>query len=436
MAAMKKIVAGIAVIAVVAAAGAGIWAWRTVDTARNAGADDTVALAAFTSTDEAAIARGEYVMRTADCAACHTQGAGEFAGGYEIHTDFGTLVSSNITPDPETGIGAMTERAFFDAVRNGQGSEGLLYPAMPYTAYAKLTDQDMHDLWAYMSTVEPVSNEIDETAGMAFPYNQRLAMLGWNMLYFDKAAFDGDAEGDDRGRYLVDAGGHCSSCHTPRNGLGAEIAENYLQGAKVDGWYAPEITSNPHVGLGESSAEEVAEYLGTGTDGKAMASGPMAEAVAHSLQYLSDDDLLAMSSYLKSVPGSGVTAPAKADLGSPAMTRAALRYEVNCSACHGTRGDGMGDLVPAFDGNHALLSDDPTDLVRVMLTGARAAHTEAKPTGGGMPSFAWKFDDAQIAEVLTYIRNAWSNAGTPVEPATVAAARATLDAREKLAEGY
>ncbi len=436
MAAMKKIFTGIAVIAVVAAAGAGIWAWRTVDTARNAGADDTVALAAFTSTDEAAIERGEYVMRTADCAACHTRDQGAFAGGYEIDTPFGTLVSSNITPDRDSGIGTMTEKDFFDAVRNGQGTKGLLYPAMPYTAYTKLTDQDMHDLWAYMSTVEPVSNAIDENAGMAFPYNQRLAMLGWNMLFFDNSGFDGVAEGADRGRYLVDAGGHCSSCHTPRNDLGAEIASKYLQGAKVDGWYAPEITSNPHVGLGESSAEEVAEYLGTGTDGKAMASGPMAEAIEHSLQYLSDEDLLAMARYLKSIAGSGVTAPAKLDLASPEMTHAALHYEVNCSACHGTQGEGMGDLVPAFEANHALLSEDPTDLVRVMLLGARAGHTEAKPTGGGMPSFAWKFDDRQIAEVLTYIRNAWGNSGTPVDRNMVAGMRAALDARGKLAEGF
>ncbi len=420
-------------VVVVAAAAAGGWVWTTVDTSRNAVADDQVALADFTSTDDAAIARGEYVMKSGDCVACHTRGQGDFAGGYEIGTPFGTLVASNITPDRDTGIGAMTERDFFDAMRHGQGSKGMLYPAMPYTAYAKLTDQDMHDLWAYMSTVAPVANPIDENAGMSFPYNQRLAMVGWNMLHFDNSGFDGDAEGADRGRYLVDAGGHCSSCHTPRDGLGAEIADNYLQGARVDGWYAPEITSNPHQGLGEDSVADVARYLETGTDGRAMASGPMAEAIEHSLQYLTSEDLTAMATYLKSVPGSDVTAPAPMDLSA---SRGELSYEVNCAACHGVAGEGMGLLVPGFAGNHALLSDDATNLARVMLIGARAAHTDAAPTGGGMPSFAWKMDDAQVAEVLDYIRNSWGNAARPVDPALIGEMRGALGARDKIAEGH
>ncbi|OCX66448.1 alcohol dehydrogenase [Thioclava sp. SK-1] len=429
MANWKWIAGGVVVVAAVAVGG---WVWTTVDTSRNAGADDQIALADFVSDDTDAIARGEYVMRSADCAACHTQGQGDFAGGYEIGTPFGTLVSSNITPDRDTGIGAMTERDFFDAVRQGQGSKGMLYPAMPYTAYAKLTDQDMHDLWAYMSTLDPVSNAIDENAGMGFPYNQRIAMLGWNMLFFDNSGFKGDAGGADRGRYLVDAGGHCSSCHTPRNALGAEISDNYLQGARVDGWYAPEITSNPHQGLGQVSVDDIAAYLGTGTDGHAMASGPMADAVEHSLQYLRPDDLTAMAQYMKSVPGSGVTTPAPMDL---TATRGALAYEVNCAACHGVSGEGMGLLVPAFADNHAVLSDDATNLARVMLLGARAAHTQAAPTGGGMPSFAWKMDDAQIADVLDYIRNSWGNAARPVDPALVTQMRSSLDARNKITAG-
>ncbi|MCA0921939.1 c-type cytochrome [Pseudooceanicola nanhaiensis] len=430
MASIKKIGAGVLGVAVIAAAGAGVWAYQTLNTSRSAVADDTITLAEFTSEDQDAIARGEYVMRAGDCAACHTRGAGDFAGGYEIATPFGTLVSSNITPDVETGIGAMTERDFFNAVRHGQGSEGMLYPAMPYTAYAKLTDQDMHDLWDYMSTVAPVSNPIDENGGMRFPYNQRLAMAGWNMLFFDNAGFDGDPE-TERGRYLVDGAGHCSACHSPRNELGAEMASAYLEGGVVDGWYAPDLTQNPHVGLGGSTAEEIADYLRTGSDGISVAAGPMAEAVEHSLQYLTQEDALAVGSYLTSLKASDVAPVAPLSLDTAEMQRAADDYEVNCSACHGLAGEGITGMVPAFAGNKAMLSD-PSGMIHAMLKGARAPHTGVRQTAAGMPSFAWKMSDAQVAEILTYVRNNWGNGATAVNPAQVAQMREELGAREKI----
>ncbi|MEI4485192.1 cytochrome c [Frigidibacter sp. MR17.14] len=436
MTTMRKILTGVVGLTALAAIGGGAWAWNTLSTTRNAVADYSTRLADFRSTDEAAIKRGEYVMHAADCSACHTKGNGDFAGGYEMPTPFGTLVSSNITPDVDTGIGAMTEKDFFDAVRHGQGSKGLLYPAMPYTAYVKLTDADMHDLWAYMSTVQPVAQKIDENAGMPFPFNIRLAMLGWDMLFFKNAPLPvvaGETAEIERGRYLVEGPGHCSACHTPRNALGAEIAAQNLEGARVGAWFAPEITGNPHVGLGESTVQEVAAYLGTGTDGKAMASGPMAEAVEHSLQYMTEDDRLAMAAYLKSLPGSGKTAPAPLAASTPAMARGALAYEVNCSACHGVAGEGMGLLAPAFAGNHGILADDVTNLAHVLLVGARAAATNVTPTSAGMPSFAWKMDDRQIADVLDYIRNSWGNAAAPVRPEDIGALRSELDAATKLA---
>lgn len=373
MAKWIKIGAGVCVLA---ALGAGGWMWSALNTGRSAVADDTVALADVQA-DPEAVKRGEYVMRQGDCVACHTgkedKNVGEFAGGYEIHTPFGLLVASNITPDRDTGIGAWTERDFFDAVRHGQGGNGLLYPAMPYTAYAKMSDQDMHDLWAYMSTVAPVSNAVDENAGMAFPYNIRLAMAGWNMLFFDNSGFQpvaGQPEGWNRGKYLVDGAGHCSACHTPRNALGAEVASAYIHGAVVDGWFAPELTSNPHVGLGGSTAEDVAGYLRTGSDGIAFAAGPMAEAVEHSTQYLTEEDARAIGTYLTSLPGSDAARPEPL----PANDRAALAYEVNCSACHGLSGEGIDALAPAFAGNNAILSDNITTIAGAALRGARGAY--------------------------------------------------------------
>lgn len=427
------LVAGTA--ALIAAAGAGIWASNALDTSRSNVADDKVMLAEVKITDQAAIRRGEYVMRTADCAACHNSSAGVFTGGYRFDTDFGTILSSNITPDVKTGIGAMTERDFFNAVRHGQGTKGFLYPAMPYTAYAKLTDADMHDLWAYMSTVQPVANKVDENGGMAFPFNIRLAMAGWDMLFYDRQPITptaGKSAEWERGRYLVDGGGHCSACHSPRNLLGAEKASLYLQGGRVGSWHAPDLTGNMHFGLGKASMNEIADYLKTGGDKTAIAAGPMAEAVEHSLQYLADRDVRAMSVYLKSLPASDKPRPQPIPAGSPAMKRAALRYEVNCSACHGVRGEGMGNMVPPFAGNQGLQSDDASSAITVMMIGGRAASTHHKPTGAGMPSFSWKMDDRQIAETLDYIRNSWGNAAKPVRESDVAAMRKTLNAAQNL----
>ncbi|TWF47441.1 c-type cytochrome [Neorhizobium alkalisoli] len=436
MANWKKIGAGIAVIAVVAAIGAGGWAWHSLNTVASNVADDTTRLADFKSTDQAAIERGEYVMRLGDCSACHTRENGKFAGGYEIGTPFGTLVSSNITPDAGTGIGSMTERDFFNAVRQGIGQHGMLYPAMPFTAYRKFSDQDMHDLWAYMSTVTPVKHDIDENAGMKFPYNIRLAMAGWDMLFFDNSGFRVDGSKDDawnRGKYIVDGGGHCAACHSPRNMLGAEMGSAYLQGGNLGEWFAPDLTSNPHAGLGTASAQDIANYLQTGSDGVAVAAGPMAEAVEHSTQYFSKADALAVGTYLKSLPASATQPGPVQPVDTPAMQKVALAYEVNCSACHGLGGEGIEGMVPAFKANHGLLSSDATNMIHAMLQGARAAHTHDRQTAAGMPAFDWKMDDRQIADLLTFVRNSWGNTATPVAASDVGRLREFLKASKKMA---
>jgi len=433
----KKIAGGFAAIGAVAAAGVGFWAYDSLNTGRSSVADDKIALADFKSTDPDAIRRGEYVMRTGDCMACHTEhGKTPFAGGYEFKTPFGTLLSSNITPDRDTGIGAMTERDFFDAVRHGQGSKGFLYPAMTYTAYAKLSDQDMHDLWAYMSNVEPAAHVVDENAGMNFPYNIRLAMAGWNTLFFDNNGFVAEpaqSQEWNRGKYIVEGGGHCAACHSPRNSLGAEIASKYLEGGNLGEWFAPDITGNAHTGLGDLSNADIVEYLKTGSNHLSIATGPMAEAVENSTQYMTDPDLQAIATYLKSVEGGKSQPPAPMPAGRPAMTASALRYEVNCSACHGLQGEGIPSMIPAFADNKAITADDATNLIRAMLVGARAVATHDKPTAAGMPSFEWKMDDRQIAETLNYIRNTWGNAAKPVTIEDVAKMRALLKARGNLA---
>lgn len=437
MAHWKKTAIALGIAGAVVVVGAGSWAHSTLNTGRSDVADDEITLADFTSTDKDAIKRGEYVMRTGDCMACHTvHGKEPFAGGYEFKTPFGTLLSSNITPDKTSGIGGMTERDFFDAVRHGQGSKGFLYPAMTYTAYTKLNDQDMHDLWAYMSTVNPAANVVDENAGMPFPFNIRLAMAGWNMLFFDNSGFveiSSRPTDWNRGKYLVEGGGHCAACHSPRNELGAEIGSKFLEGGNLGDWFAPDITGDHHKGIGDVSTEQIVEYLKTGSNDLSIASGPMAEAVENSTQYLTDPDLQAIAIYLKSIEGSSKPSPSPVPLSQGAMTTSALRYEVNCSACHGLHGEGIKSMIPAFAGNNAIQADDATNLIRAMLVGARAVATHDKPTGAGMPSFEWKMDDRQIAETLNYIRNTWGNAAKPIDPVDVAAMRQKLGARSSLA---
>ncbi|WP_137165430.1 c-type cytochrome [Salinimonas lutimaris] len=413
------------------------WAWSALNTSASDVANDVTPLKDVSITNSSLIERGEYVMRAADCAACHSREYGEFAGGYEMKTPFGTLVSSNISPDVQTGIGNMTERDFFNAVRQGIGSHGLQYPAMPFTAFRKISDEDMHALWAYWSTLEPVNHDVDENADMPFPFNIRLAMAGWDMLFFDNKGLKHNPEASgniNRGRYLVEGPGHCSTCHTPRNLLGAEKQDAFLHGGNIGKWYAPDITPAADTLVGQQQTAAIVRYLKSGTDGKAVAGGPMAEAVEHSLQYLSQEDLTAIAAFLKAQKPShsntslNNTAPATAAVSS----KQALVYEVNCAACHGVEGEGIRGIVPSFAGNTAMQADDPTNLIHVMLRGGRAAYTSTARTAAGMPSFAWKMNDQQIAEILNYVRNNWGNQASNVTTDQVKTMRKELNARQQL----
>jgi mono/diheme cytochrome c family protein len=425
----KTALVGGGVLALVGAVMLGL-VFQANSTARSDVADDSVRLSDFKSTDTALIERGEYVMRGADCAACHTAKSGEFAGGYLIGTPFGDIQSSNITPDRNAGIGNYTERDFFNAVRQGQGRHGLLFPAMPYTDYTRMSDDDLRALWAFFSTIEPNTHKVDELAGMNFPFNQRLLMAGWNWMFFDNKPYVPDAAKSpewNRGRYLVDGAGHCAACHSPRNALGGPIASQALQGGLVGTWFAPNITNDPHLGLGDSTVEQIVDYLKTGSDGVAVASGPMAEAIENSTQHLTDQDLRAIAVYLKSLPGTPKPAPVTLAANDARMQRGGQGYEVHCSACHGTQGEGVSHMITGFAGNKAILADNTDTLTSVVLGGARAVHTHTYTTGAGMPAFDWKLSDNEIADILTFTRNSWGNSAQPVTAEAVAKMRKQLD---------
>lgn len=384
------------------------------------------------------IKRGEYVALTSDCVACHqTKDRKEdLSGGFAVETPFGTLYSSNITPDKETGIGNWTEQQFADAVLNGKGPNGPLYPAMPYTSYVKMTDQDIHDLWNYLQTVTPVKNKVVENQ-LAFPFNIRYLMLGWKRLFFDASQLQNDTGKSaqwNRGRYLVEGAAHCSMCHTPRNPFGAEIKSKNYTGANLQNWFAPSLRNSKVHGLGNWSEEDIVSYLKTGSNRLTVASGPMAEAVNASFQYFHDDDLVAMANYVKSLADHGVTKPKPIDAANPQMINGKKVFIDNCIACHVINGEGISSMIPAFKNNGTIQGQSSESMTHILLNGSKGAITRFNPTGAAMPAFAWKLTDTQIADVLTYIRNEWGNAAQAVSPKEVKEMRKTLGAPAPIGE--
>lgn len=389
-----------------------------------------VAAPAGNEAPAAAIARGRYIAEAGDCVACHSapRKGQPFAGGLALETPFGKLVASNITPDVKTGIGGWSEQEFIRAVRQGKGKHGQnLYPAMPYNAYVKVNDADMHDLWLYMQTVKPVVNHV-ESNQLPFPFNIRTLMWGWNLLFFDGKPFQPDRSESvewNRGAYLVQGLAHCAACHTGKNFLGGDSSKR-LQGGTLQGWYAPEITGDPLHGVGAWPVEEIVAYLKTGANTLTVASGPMAEAVENSTQHMNSADLRAIALYLKSLPGSQGARPAPLPASDQRMLLGAKVYDINCAACHAANGKGIGGMVTALAGNGALQAPVDTNLVNAILRGTRGAITHANPTGAAMPSFAWKLSDVQVAAAASYIRNSWGNAAAPTSDAAVAKARKAL----------
>jgi len=433
---MKKttILGGVAFIAAAVAAG---MLWQNGDTSADDVADNQILTSQPPgAADAAAVARGKYIAIAGDCVACHTapESKNAFAGGYSISTPFGGIFASNITPDKETGIGNWTERDFYRAVRHGKGKEGEnLYPAMPYNAYVKVSDRDMHDLWMYMRSVKPVRYAVPET-NLGFPYNIRLAMMGWNLLFFKNSGFKADLSRSaewNRGAYLVEGLEHCGACHTPKNLLGGD-RDAWLQGSNLSEWHAPDITANSYTGIGGWSEQQIVDYLKLGSNHVAVASGPMAEAVTNSTQHLSDGDLRAMAVYLKSQPDSGTRKPQPLAADDSNMKMGANVYSANCTACHNSDGKGIPNLATSLAGNPALQAEDASSIISTILQGGRGAVTQGNPTSGAMPAFAWKLSDEQVAAAATYLRNSWGNAASAVKPEEVAGKRKVLNLPEQM----
>jgi mono/diheme cytochrome c family protein len=379
------------------------------------------------------IERGRYLAIVGDCAACHTlPGSGhDFAGGRPLETPFGVLVAPNITPDPQTGIGAWTNQEFINALTSGTGRNGTnLFPAMPYTYYTKITRDDALAIRAYLNTVPAVRNEVNVNR-LPFPLNVRTSMIIWDKLFFTPGSFQpfaGRSAEWNRGAYLTEGLGHCGLCHTPKNALGGDKTSERLQGYALQGWFAPDVTNDPRRGLGGWSVDDIATYLKTGHNKTSAGSGPMSETINLSTSKMTDEDLKAIAIYLKDPPGQQQNRPAATSAAPDqgVMKAGAQIYADECSGCHTSDGKGVPGLFPALSGAAVVQQSDPTTLLHVVLRGALSVGTDRAPTAAAMPAFGWILKDSQVAAVVTYIRNAWGNAAPPVGAGDVGKTREDL----------
>jgi mono/diheme cytochrome c family protein len=415
----------------------------------------TSALAASTSAESDLISRGHYLAVAADCAACHTVSADKpMAGGLAIASPFGQIYSSNISPSKQYGIGNYSEQQFARALREGVNAQGeWLYPAMPYPSYAGLSDADVSALYAYfMHGVKPVEVASTPTQ-LSFPFNQRWLMFGWNMLFANGKPLKPDVTKSaewNRGRYLVDALGHCDACHTPRNIAMGEDNSQMLAGGQLGAWFAPNITSDSVSGIGGWSHDELVTYLRTGAAvGKGQAAGGMAEAVEKSLQYLSESDLSAIATYLKETPpirnakdtqpaysfgGTGENAEAalrannpgieyhKSQPGYAQLTDGSQLYSANCASCHQPDGKGTADnAYPSLIHNSALGRDNADNLVAVIINGI---NINTQGHGRLMPGVGDTLSDDQVAKLATYVMQSFGNPAIKVSAEQVTTLRA------------
>jgi mono/diheme cytochrome c family protein len=383
-------------------------------------ADDPGAPAPAAAPDPAErIRRGAYLATAGDCAACHTaRGGAAYAGGAALSTPFGTVYAPNITADREAGIGAWSVDDFWRALHNGKARDGrLLYPAFPYTNYTRINRADADALYAYLRTVAP-SKQANRPHALRFPYNQQAALAVWRALYFRPAVFReqrGQSLAWNRGAYLVQGLGHCSACHSSRNGLGAE--NGGLSGGSIplQGWYAPSLTADAQAegGLGDWKTDDIVALLQTGISPRATVFGPMANVVARSLQHLSGEDANAMAVYLKSLPASDDEArQARRAAATPSpeqMAAGARLFEKHCVDCHRAEGKGMPPAYPPLAGNRALTADEAANSIRIVLYGGFAPGTRGNPRPYGMPPFGPALSDAEVAALVTYLRNSWGN---------------------------
>ncbi|UCI24700.1 c-type cytochrome [Mesorhizobium sp. B2-8-5] len=432
---MKRFWTGVLILIVVCLAGFAAYAWKP--------AIDPIEPPQRASFDHALIVKGAVVASVGNCTACHTKPGGKsFAGGLAVPTPFGTIYSTNITPDPKTGIGRWSEAAFSRAMREGVERDGdHLYPAFPFDHFTLVSDEDNKALYAYLMTRHAVENRPPANE-LPFPLNLRFVLAGWKLLFFDKGAYREDASQSaewNRGAYLVEGLGHCGACHTPRNLLGAERKGAHLAGGEAEGWDAFALDRSSSAPI-PWTHDSLFAYLRQGWHADhGVANGPMAE-VTGNLGRLPDTDISAIATYLVSQMGEpaperaaaaedirkklsidqgGTPIPASATTGSPTSRGGAI-YQAACATCHdGSRPQPFGGID--FHLSSTIAARDPQNAINVVLFGLPAASGRESPI---MPGFAATLTDDQVADLLGYLREAYAQ-----KPAWADAKAKTADTR-------
>ncbi|MET0709540.1 MAG: cytochrome c [Tardiphaga sp.] len=380
------------------------------------------------------VERGEYLARAADCMVCHTApGAKEYTGGFAFKLPFGTLYSTNITPDKETGIGNYTDQQFLDAVQRGKRHDGArLYPAMPYTSYTFMTDADTLAVKAYLFSLPPVRAPAPANS-LAFPFDQRWAMIFWSALFNPDTRYQPDTSQSpewNRGAYLVEALAHCGECHTPRNLGFALDNRRKFAGALTAGWRAFNISSDKTTGLGSWSDDDIVSYLSVGhAKGHGTASGPMGEAVDHSFSKMAPADIKAMVAFLRTVPAKpspdlpATLAPPASPSHKEGVTASALGktvFQGACVSCHGWTGESALSPMATLTGAWAVNDPGATNVAQIVISGTKR-HT---PAGAlSMPAFGTTHSDVEIAAVANYVTARFGSKGSQITAKDVAELR-------------
>jgi mono/diheme cytochrome c family protein len=390
------------------------------------------------------ISKGEYLARAGDCIACHSvRGGKAFAGGLRMGTPMGAIYATNITPDPETGIGNYSLQDFDRAVRSGVAKDGHhLYPAMPYPSYAKISDGDLEALYTFFMKEVPPVNQANKDNEIPWYLSWRWPLAIWNAIFAPNRAYVSQEDHDatwNRGAYLVEGLGHCGACHTPRGWAFQERAYDdgrsaYLQGAELDAWSAPNLRGDLRTGLGGWSQADIATFLKSGHNDKGTAFGSMLDVVNNSTPYLTDEDIGAMAAFLKSLPATAQQAafvyrdaPAQElQSGKPQQPGAAV-YLGFCAPCHRIDGKGQAPFMPPLAGNPAVLDANPSSLINLVLNGAEPLVAKGVPDAYRMPQYRIQLNDEEIAQTLSFVRSGWGNDAAPVTTDDVKKLRPVTD---------
>jgi alcohol dehydrogenase (quinone), cytochrome c subunit len=386
----------------------------------------------------------EYLARAADCVACHSIPGGKgFAGGLKMGTPLGAIYSTNITPDPETGIGRYSLADFDLAVRYGIAKDGRhLYPAMPYPSYVKLADADVVALYRFFMKQVPPVHQANLKSEIPALLSFRWPLAFWNFFFSPSASYVAKPEHDavwNRGAYLVQGPGHCGACHTPR-GIGMQekalddSSANFLAGAELDAWYAPSLRGDQRTGLGTWSTKDIGEFLAQGHNRVGSAFGSMTDVINNSTSYFSDSDIQAIAIYLTSLSSTSAQQAVVYDnattdklRNSPATQPGAAIYASDCASCHGFDAKGFTSYMPALTGNPVVLDENPSSLINVVLNGSVPLVAKGTPDAYRMPQFRQQLSDQDAADVITFMRNRWGNQAPAVAAAQVAKLRETTN---------